>query len=183
MSSTIEHDAPEAHHVSEPPEAGGHVSYLKDGYSIWSWLFTVDHKRIGILYLIMLTLFFAVGGALAGLVRLNLITPSGMLLENDQYNKTFTAHGVVMLFLFLIPSIPGVFGNFFVPIMIGAKDMAFPKLNIASWYVWMLGAMFAIIALVTGGLDPGWPLSPPYSSRSSHSNVVIGVFGVFITGF
>jgi cytochrome c oxidase subunit I len=183
MSSAIEHDAPEAHHVSEPPEAGGHVSYLKDGYSIWSWLFTVDHKRIGILYLVMLTIFFAVGGALAGLVRLNLISPSGAILENDQYNKTFTAHGVVMLFLFLIPAVPGVFGNFFVPIMIGAKDMAFPKLNIASWYVWMLGAAFAVLALLTGGLDTGWTLYPPYSTRTSHGNVVTGVFGVFITGF
>jgi cytochrome c oxidase subunit 1 len=181
MSTTIEHETGAPHHAE--PHAAGHVSYLKDGYSIWSWLFTVDHKRIGILYLIMLTLFFAVGGALAGLVRLNLITPSGMILENDQYNKTFTAHGVVMLFLFLIPSIPGVFGNFFVPIMVGAKDMAFPKLNIASWYVWMLGAGFAVLALLTGGLDTGWTLYPPYSTRSSHGNVVTGVFGVFITGF
>src|SRR5947208_5754379 len=181
MSSTIDR---ETHYVNEEPLAEpGHVSYLKDGYSIWSWLFTVDHKRIGILYLVFLTLFFGVGGTLAGLVRLNLISPHGAILGNDEYNKTFTAHGVVMLFLFLIPSIPGVFGNFFVPIMIGAKDMAFPKLNIASWYVWMIGAAFAILALLTGGLDTGWTLYPPYSTRSSHGNVVTGVFGVFITGF
>jgi cytochrome c oxidase subunit 1 len=181
MSTTVTPSEVASHHPTEEPH--GHPSYLSDGYSIWSWLFTVDHKRIGILYLIFLTIFFAVGGALAGLVRLNLISPDGAILDNDQYNKTFTAHGVVMLFLFLIPSIPGVFGNFFVPIMIGAKDMAFPKLNIASWYVWMVGAIFAIIALLTGGIDTGWTLYPPYSSRSSHSNVVIGVFGVFITGF
>src|SRR3954465_8424671 len=180
MSATIEH---ETHTPGEAPEPHAHVSYLRNGYSIWSWLFTVDHKRIGILYLVFLTLFFGIGGTLAGLGPLNLISPSGGILENDQYNKTFTAHGVVMLFLFLIPSIPGVFGNFFVPIQIGAKDMAFPKLNIASWYVWMLGAAFAVWALVTGGIDTGWTLYPPYSSRSSHSNVVIGVFGVFITGF
>lgn len=180
MSSAIVHEAPASHEHPEPHE---HVSYLKDGYSIWSWLFTVDHKRIGILYLVFLTIFFAVGGTFAGLVRLNLISPHGAIMDNDTYNKTFTAHGVVMLFLFLIPSIPGMMGNFFVPIMIGAKDMAFPKLNIMSWYVWMVGAGFAIWALLTGGLDTGWTLYPPYSSRSTHSNVVPGVFGVFIMGF
>jgi len=181
MSATIE---TETHHANtEPHAAPGHVSYLKDGYSIWSWLFTVDHKRIGILYLVMLTIFFAVGGALAGLVRLHLISPAGAVFENDNYNRTFTAHGVVMLFLFLIPAVPGVFGNFFIPIMVGAKDMAFPKLNIASWYVWMIGAAFAIWALVTGGLDTGWTLYPPYSTRSSQTNVAPAVFGVFITGF
>jgi len=180
MSTATEHEAHASHEYPAHPE---HVSYLKDGWSIWSWLFTVDHKRIGIMYLVMLTIFFGVGGTLAGLVRANLLTPSGAIMDNDMYNKTFTAHGVVMLFLFLIPSIPGVMGNFFVPIMIGAKDMAFPKLNIASWYVWMIGASFAVFALLTGGLDTGWTLYPPYSSRSSHSNVVPGVFGVFITGF
>src|SRR3954466_1527810 len=159
MSATIDR---ESHFIDEEPDADtGHVSYLKDGYSIWSWLFTVDHKRIGILYLVFLTLFFGIGGTLAGLVRLNLISPSGAILENDQYNKTFTAHGVVMLFLFLIPSIPGVFGNFFVPIMIGAKDMAFPKLNIPSWYGGMIGPASAVGALAPGGTAPGWPLSPP----------------------
>jgi cytochrome c oxidase subunit I len=180
MSTVIETPTPASH---EHPEAHEHVDYLKDGYSIWSWLFTVDHKRIAILYLVFLILFFAIGGMFAGLVRLNLISPSGSILDNDTYNKTFTAHGVVMLFLFLIPSIPGVMGNFFVPMMVGAKDMAFPKLNIASWYVWIIGAGFAVWALAAGGLDTGWTLYPPYSSRSSHTNVVPGVFGVFITGF
>jgi cytochrome c oxidase subunit I len=180
MSTTIE---PQVQERPEHPPETAHVSYLQDGYSIWSWLFTVDHKRIGILYLIFLTLFFAVGGTFAGLVRLNLISPHGAILDNDTYNKTFTAHGVVMLFLFLIPSIPAMMGNFFVPIMVGAKDMAFPKLNIASWYVWMLGSFVAIWALITGGLDTGWTLYPPYSSRFSHTNVVPGVVGVFILGF
>jgi len=180
MSTTIEPTPQVAHGVHEEHE---HISYLKDGYSLWSWIFTVDHKRIGILYLVFLTIFFAVGGTFAGLVRLNLISPHGAILENDTYNKTFTAHGVVMLFLFLIPSIPAMMGNFFVPIMIGTKDMAFPKLNIASWYVWMLGSIVAIWALITGGLDTGWTLYPPYSSRSSHTNVVPGVTGVFILGF
>ena len=128
MSSTIDPTTRESHFVDEEPEAdAGHVSYLKDGYSLWSWLFTVDHKRIGILYLVFLTLFFGVGGTLAGLVRVNLISPSGAILENDQYNKTFTAHGVVMLFLFLIPSIPGVFGNFFVPIRSGRRTWPSPS--------------------------------------------------------
>jgi cytochrome c oxidase subunit 1 len=181
MSTTLEPEPKASHHVAEEPH--GYVSYLKDGYSIWSWVFTVDHKRIGILYLVFLTLFFAVGGTFAGLVRLNLISPSGFIFDNDTYNKTFTAHGVVMLFLFLIPSIPAMMGNFFVPIMIGTKDMAFPKLNIASWYVWMLGSFVAIWALMTGGLDTGWTLYPPYSTRSSHTNVVPGVMGVFILGF
>jgi len=180
MSTVIETPAPASH---EHPEAHEHVSYLKDGYSIWSWLFTVDHKRIGILYLVFLIVFFAVGGTFAGLVRLNLISPHGSILDNDTYNKTFTAHGVVMLFLFLIPSIPAVMGNFFVPMMIGAKDMAFPKLNIASWYVWIIGAGCAIWALLAGGLDTGWTLYPPYSSRFTHTNVVPGVFGVFVMGF
>jgi cytochrome c oxidase subunit I len=180
MSATIE---PEIHASHEHPEPHAHPSYLQDGYSIWSWLFTVDHKRIGILYLVFLTLFFAVGGMFAGLVRLNLISPTGAIMDNDTYNRTFTAHGVVMLFLFLIPSIPAMMGNFFVPIMIGAKDMAFPKLNLASWYVWMAGAMCAIFALITGGLDTGWTLYPPYSSRSTHTNVMPGVLGVFIMGF
>jgi cytochrome c oxidase subunit 1 len=180
MSSVVDQEVQD---YREHPEPHEHPSFWQDGYSIWSWLFTVDHKRIAILYIVFLTVFFAVGGFFAGLVRLNLISPHGAILDNHDYNKTFTAHGVVMLFLFLIPSIPAVFGNFFVPIMIGAKDMAFPKLNIASWYVWMLGAIFAIYALLTGGLDTGWTLYPPYSSRFSTSNVVPGVMGVFIMGF
>ncbi|HVK13378.1 MAG TPA: cbb3-type cytochrome c oxidase subunit I [Gemmataceae bacterium] len=180
MSAVI--DPTTNHYENTPPEAGP-KSYLSDGYSIWSWLFTVDHKRIGVLYLVMLLIFFAVGGFLAGLIRLNLIQPSGSILENDQYNRVFTGHGVIMLFLFLIPAVPGVMGNFFVPIMVGAKDMAFPKLNIGSWYVWMIGAVFMVWAVLAGGIDTGWTLYPPYSTRSAHTNVVTGVFGAFITGF
>lgn len=164
-------------------EATAHKSYLHDGYGWRSWLFTVDHKRIGIMYLVALTVFFMVGGLFAGLVRVNLLSPSGLILDNDAYNRAFTAHGVVMLFMFLIPAVPGVMGNFFVPIMVGAKDMAFPKLNIGSWYVWMIGAAFAVMAVAAGGIDTGWTLYPPYSSRSSHSNVVPGAFGAFIMGF
>src|SRR5437868_1538540 len=180
MSVTVT-DEPRA--APPPPEpATPAVNYLNNGYTLWSWLFTVDHKRIGILYLVSISVFFLVGGIAAGLVRLNLLSPNGAILTEDQYNRMFTAHGVVMLFLFLIPSIPAVFGNFFIPMMIGAKDLAFPKLNLASWYVFMIGAAFAVWAILAGGIDTGWTLYPPYSSRS-HTNVTPGVFGVFITGF
>ncbi|HJZ55457.1 MAG TPA: cbb3-type cytochrome c oxidase subunit I, partial [Gemmataceae bacterium] len=136
-----------------------------------------------ILYLVSLTVFFAVGGIAAGLVRLNLLSPTGAILTEDQYNRMFTAHGVMMLFFFLIPSIPAVMGNFFIPMMIGAKDLAFPKLNLLSWYVFILGAVLAVWAVLAGGIDTGWTLYPPYSSRYSHTNVVPGAMGAFISGF
>lgn len=158
-------------------------NYLNNGYSLASWLFTVDHKRIGILYLISISVFFVVGGIAAGLVRLNLLSPHGAIMAEDQYNRMFTAHGVMMLFFFLIPSIPGVMGNFFIPMMIGAKDLAFPKLNLASWYVFIFGAGWAVWAVLVGGIDTGWTLYPPYSSRFSTSNVIPGAIGVFISGF
>jgi cytochrome c oxidase subunit 1 len=167
-----------------PPEpATLETNYLNKSYGIWSWLLTVDHKRIGILYLVSITGFFVVGGIAAGLVRLNLVSPTGAIMTEDQYNRMFTAHGVVMLFFFLIPSIPAVFGNFLIPMMIGAKDLAFPKLNLASWYVFMIGATMAVWAILSGGIDTGWTLYPPYSSRSSQSSVVPGVIGAFIAGF
>jgi cytochrome c oxidase subunit 1 len=182
MSTTISHAAPFA--APPPPEPRPlETNYLNNGYGIWSWLLTVDHKRIGILYLVSITFFFLVGGLAAGAVRLNLLSPTGVLLTEDQYNRMFTAHGVVMLFLFLIPAVPAVFGNFFIPMIIGAKDLAFPKLNLASWYVFMIGASLAVWAVLAGGIDTGWTLYPPYSSRSSQSNVIPGVVGVFITGF
>ena len=181
-ASLDHHDTHGEVHATAHSHAG-HPSYLHDGYDWRSWLLTVDHKRIGVMYLVVICGFFLVGGILAGLVRFNLVSPTGALVDNDTYNRLFTAHGVVMLFFVLIPAVPGVMGNFFVPIMIGAKDMAFPKLNLASWYVWMVGAAFAVWALLAGGIDTGWTLYPPYSSRSSHSNVVPGVMGVFIAGF
>ncbi|MCZ2342954.1 MAG: cbb3-type cytochrome c oxidase subunit I, partial [Bacteroidales bacterium] len=139
------------------------VNYLNISDTLWSWLFTVDHKRIGILYLFSVSIYFVFGATAAALVRLNLITPGGAILELDQYNKAFTAHGTIMLFLFLIPVVPGVLGNFFIPMMIGAKDMAFPKLNLLSWYVFMAGSVFFLIQLFVGGLDTGWTLYPPYT--------------------
>jgi cytochrome c oxidase subunit 1 len=182
MSIAIPHGAPAAAPVPPEPDAPA-VNYLNNGHSIWSWLLTVDHKRIGILYLVSISLFFVVGGIGAGLVRLNLLTNTGAILDEDAYNRAFTAHGVMMLFFFLIPSIPAVFGNFFIPMMIGTKDLAFPKLNIASWYVFMIGAAFAVWSVLAGGIDTGWTLYPPYSTRASQSYVIPGVMGAFISGF
>src|SRR3954453_181961 len=122
--------------------------YLNNGYGIKSWLLTRDHKRIGLLYLAAITFFFFIGGAFAVLIRLDLITPNGDLVSDETYNKLFTMHGVVMVFFFLVPSIPATLGNFLVPLMIGAKDLAFPKLNLLSWYIFILGGMFTLYALV-----------------------------------
>ena len=157
--------------------------YLNDGYGIKSWLLTRDHKRIALLYLAAITFFFFVGGAFAVLIRLELATPAGDLVSDETYNKLFTMHGVMMVFFFLIPSIPAVLGNFLVPIMIGAKDLAFPKLNLASWYIYIIGGLFTLYALVTGGVDTGWTFYTPFSTVSSTTNVIPTALGIFITGF
>jgi cytochrome c oxidase subunit 1 len=157
--------------------------YLNDGYGIKSWLLTRDHKRIALLYLAAVTFFFFVGGAMAVLIRLELATPVGDLVSDETYNKLFTMHGVMMVFFFLIPAIPSVLGNFLVPIMIGAKDLAFPKLNLASWYIYMIGGLFTLYSLVTGGLDTGWTFYTPFSTIASTSNVISAALGIFITGF
>ena len=166
-----------------PAEDRTRKHYLNHDTSLLGWLLTVDHKRIGLMYLVGVSLFFVAGAIAVGLVRTNLITPTGAILELDQYNKAFTAHGTIMLFLFLIPVIPGVLGNYLVPLMIGAKDMAFPKLNLASFYVWAFGAIFFMVQLIVGGLDTGWTLYPPYSTKYSHTNVLYAGIGIFITGF
>ena len=157
--------------------------YLNCDYSVRSWLLTTDHKRIAILYLLSISVFFGLGGVLAGLLRLELLTPHGDLVQAETYNKLFTMHGITMIFFFLIPSIPAVLGNFLVPMMIGARDLAFPKLNLLSWYVYTLGAGFTIVAMVTGGVDTGWTFYTPYSSTYANTNVMVTALGVFITGF
>src|SRR6202047_363263 len=157
--------------------------YLNDGYGIRSWLLTRDHKRIALLYLATITVFFFVGGAMAVLIRLELATPVGDLVSDETYNKLFTMHGVMMVFFFLIPSIPATLGNFLIPIMIGAKDLAFPKLNLASWYIYVLGGLFTLYALVAGGVDTGWTFYTPFSTVSSTTNVIPTALGIFITGF
>jgi cytochrome c oxidase subunit 1 len=157
--------------------------YLNSDYSVRSWLLTTDHKRIAILYLISIAAFFVLGGAMAGLLRLELATPHGDLVQAETYNKLFTMHGITMIFFFLIPSIPAVLGNFLVPMMIGARDLAFPKINLLSWYVYTLGAAFTVVAMVTGGVDTGWTFYTPYSSTYANTNVILTALGVFITGF
>ncbi|RPJ81863.1 MAG: cytochrome c oxidase subunit I, partial [Acidobacteria bacterium] len=157
--------------------------YLNAGDTIKSWLLTTDHKRIALLYLVSITVFFGIGSIFAGLIRLDLLTPAGDLVSDDTYNKLFTMHGIVMIFLFLIPSIPAVFGNFLVPMMIGARDLAFPKLNLLSWYIYIVGGAFTIVALVAGGVDTGWTFYTPFSSTYSNTNVLTGAIGIFIIGF
>lgn len=158
-------------------------NYLNTGDTVKSWLLSVDHKRIGVLYLIAMTCFFLVGGTAAGLFRLELATHNPDVLSNDTYNKLFTMHGIIMVFFFLIPAVPGVLGNFLVPLMIGAKDVAFPRLNLASWYIYMLGGSFTLMAVLLGGIDTGWTFYTPYSSVYADSNVILAGTGVFITGF
>lgn len=157
--------------------------YLSSGHTLRSWLLTTDHKRIAILYLISITFFFAIGALAAGLFRLDLLTPAGDFLQADMYNRLFTAHGIVMVFLFLIPSIPATLGNFLIPLMIGAKDLAFPRINLASWYLYMLGGFFVLFAITSGGVDTGWTFYTPYSSMFSNSRVVLAITGIFFAGF
>jgi cytochrome c oxidase subunit 1 len=152
-------------------------------YGWKSWLFTRDHKRIALLFLMTITFFFFLGGAFATMVRLELMTPQGDLFQAQTYNKLFSMHGIVMIFLFLIPSIPAVLGNFLVPIMIGARDLAFPRLNLLSWYLLVIGGVFTLWAIVAGGVDTGWTFYTPYSSLFSNTNVVLAVIGIFIAGF
>ena len=157
--------------------------YLNHPTGIKSWLLTTDHKRIGLLYLFSITAFFFLGGMFALLVRLQLLSPAGALMTADAYNRAFTMHGVIMVFFFLIPSIPATLGNFLVPLMIGAKDLAFPRINLLSWYIYVIGGIFAIGSLIGGGVDTGWTFYTPFSSMSSNSRVLTGAIGVFISGF
>src|SRR4051794_12960898 len=159
------------------------TNYLNADYGIRSWLLTTDHKRIALLYLASITAFFFLGGFFAMLIRLELLTPAGDLMQSDTYNKVFTMHGIIMVFFFLIPSIPSVLGNFLVPIMIGAKDLAFPKLNLLSWYIYMIGGAMALYGIVMGGVDTGWTFYTPFSTTFSDTHVIIVGVGIFINGF
>src|SRR6266704_3363924 len=146
-----------------------HAHYLNARYGLKSWLLTTDHKRIALLYLVSVTLFFFLGGIYAALIRLELLTPYGRFVSDENYNKLFTMHGLIMIFFFLIPSIPAVLGNFLLPLMIGARDLAFPRINLASWYIFVLRGICTITAAVTGGVDTGWTFYTPYSSTYSNS--------------
>ena len=165
-----------------PPRTEPRVNYLNVDYGWKSWLFTTDHKRIALLYLFSITAFFFVGGVFAGLMRLNLLRPDGMF-QHDTYNKLFTMHGIIMVFFFLVPSIPATLGNFLLPIMIGARDLAFPRINLLSWYIYIAGGLFAIGAIVRGGVDTGWTFYAPFSSSYSNTHVILAAIGVFVSGF
>ncbi len=159
------------------------LNYLNVSHTVKSWLLTRDHKRIGLLYLAGVTFFFFVGGLFALLIRLELLTPAGDLSGAETYNKFFTLHGVAMVFFFLIPAIPAVLGNFLVPIMIGAKDLAFPRINLLSWYIYVVGGLFTLTAALAGGVDTGWTFYTPYSTAASNTHVILTGLGVFISGF
>ena len=167
----------------QEPEVKETPNYLNAEYGWKSWLFTKDHKRIAVLYLISISVMFALGGVFAMLIRLELLTPAGDLFNSDTYNKIFTMHGVTMIFFFLIPSIPATLGNFLVPMMIGAKDLAFPRINLLSWYIYIVGALFALAAIVMGGVDTGWTFYTPFSTTYSNTFVITAAVGVFIAGF
>jgi cytochrome c oxidase subunit I len=170
-------------HDDFPTPTAPREHYLNVNYGVKSWLLTTDHKRIALLYLASITLFFFLGGFFAVVIRLELMTPAGDLVQSETYNKLFTMHGLIMIFFFLIPSIPAVLGNFLVPIMIGARDLAFPRLNLLSWYIYALGGLFTLCAAVFGGVDTGWTFYTPYSTTYANSNVMLTAVGVFITGF
>jgi cytochrome c oxidase subunit I len=158
-------------------------NYINARTTIRSWALTLDHKRIALMYLVAVTLFFFLGGFAALVMRLELMTPAPDLVKADVYNRLFTIHGVTMVFFFLIPGIPTVLGNFLLPIMVGAKDMAFPRLNLASFYVYVIGGTFTLVATILGGVDTGWTFYTPYSSTYANGQVIIMGLGIFITGF
>jgi cytochrome c oxidase subunit 1 len=168
------------------PKAHGHVEhhdvdYLHDG-SLLSWLTTVDHKKLGVMYLWSVLLMFFIGGVFALLVRLELFAPGQTLMDAETYNKVFTLHGAIMVFLFIIPSIPAALGNFVLPILLGAKDVAFPRLNLASFWIYVTGALIAVTAMITGGVDTGWTFYTPYSTTTDGS-VALMTFAAFVLGF
>ena len=159
------------------------LNYLTNGTTLKSWLLTKDHKRIAIMYLISVSLFFLMGGLYAGAIRLELLTPASDLMESGTYNKAFTQHGILMVFFFLIPSIPAILGNFLLPIMIGAKDLALPRINLLSLYIYWIGGVLTLYGLIQGGVDTGWTFYTPYSTSFSNTYVTAVGVGIFINGF
>src|SRR6266404_935167 len=181
MAHTLQSQA----HVADHPRP--EKNYINNEKGIWSWMTTVDHKRIGVMYLVGILSAFFVGGLFALLIRLSLLTPKHMLfgkvlLTAEGYNRVFTLHGAIMVFLFIIPSVPAALGNFVMPLMIGAKDVAFPRLNLASFYLWVVGAIMAIASMLIGAVDTGWTFYTPYSTTTQGS-VGIMTMAVFVLGF
>jgi cytochrome c oxidase subunit I len=158
-------------------------SYLGAGHTLASWLTTTDHKRIAILYALTITVFFFLGGAAITVVRLELFTPQADVVTADTYNKLFTFHGIVMIWFFLVPSIPATLGNFLIPLMIGAPDVAFPRLNLFSWYLTLAAGTLTLYALIVGGVDTGWTFYTPFSTMFSNTHVLAAALGVFVVGF
>jgi cytochrome c oxidase subunit 1 len=175
MSVTTAERAALPHPAAEP-------SFLTSENTVSSWLLTRDHKRIALLFFASITFFFFIGGIAATLMRLNLATPGG-LLQPAVYNRMFTMHGVIMVWFFLIPSIPATFGNFFIPLMIGARDLAFPRVNLLSWYVFNLSGLVVLYSLIMGGADTGWTFYPPLSTDYATGYVLAAALAVFINGF
>src|ERR1700722_15169593 len=175
----------------EFPVAGGHAAnghgdpdanYLQATHGLRSWMLTVDHKRIGLMYLTMVSVAFLVGGVFALLVRLELFTRGKTIVDGETYNRFFTLHGAAMVFLFIIPSVPASLGNFFLPIMLGAKDVAFPRINLLSFYIYLAGVAILLTSIVMGAVDTGWTFYTPYSLQTGNSAISM-TFGVFVLGF
>ncbi len=171
--------------MSAAPAAAVHPRehYLNVDYGIRSWLLTTDHKRIAVLYMMSVTVMFFIGGIFATLIRLELMTPAGDLVTSDTYNKLFTMHGIVMVFFFLIPSVPAVIGNFVLPMMVGARDMAFPKINLLRWYLYVIGAGITLYCITIGGVDTGWTFYTPFSTTYSNTYVFGSIVGILFAGF
>ena len=181
----MEHTLKSQAHVADRPRPV--KNYINNDPGIWSWMTTVDHKRIGVMYLVGVLSAFLIGGIFALLVRLTLMTPNHMLfgkvlITAETYNRVFTLHGAIMVFLFIIPSVPAALGNFVLPLMLGAKDVAFPRLNLASFYLWVIGAIMAVMSMIFGAVDTGWTFYTPYSTSTS-GTVTLMTMAVFVLGF
>src|SRR5579872_3758917 len=175
-------DIPLAGHAPADAHGDPDANYLKASRGMGSWLVTLDHKRIGLMYLTMVCLAFFAGGVFALLVRLELFSRGRTIMDAETYNRFFTLHGAIMVFLFIIPSVPAALGNFFLPIMIGAKDVAFPRLNLLSFYIYIVGVVILLCSIVMGAVDTGWTFYTPYSVQTTNS-VISMTFGVFVLGF
>lgn len=172
-----------SHSAVQPVTALPAKHFLNNEFGLKSWLLTQDHKRIAILYLLTTVFFFMIGGTAAALIRLELLTPAGDLVSADTYNKLFSIHGIIMVFFFLVPIAPAVLGNFLIPLMIGARDVALPKINLFSWYLFVIGGCFELCMMIFGGVDTGWTFTTPLSTHYLNTNVIGAAMGIFIAGF
>ncbi|MDF1746465.1 MAG: cbb3-type cytochrome c oxidase subunit I, partial [Gimesia sp.] len=179
MATVVDSSNPKSNYPIQYRE----LNYLNCSKGWKSWFFTLDHKRIGIMYLMGVTVSFFLGGLFAMLLRTELLSPAKILMGPDTYNQMFTLHGAIMTFLVIIPGVPAAIGNIILPVMLGAKDVAFPRMNLGSFYLWMFGATFFLAALVIGGLDTGWTFYTPYSVRENNASIIAALLGVFVLGF